>query len=175
MIDVTSFTFLAETGFAIDGGKILAQLIAFGIVAFVLNTFAFKPLLSTMDERQQKIEDGLKYADDMKDRLDETEKASEAKLNEASEQASKIIAEARENARQFVEKEQQQAIAKAEDIIKKAEHAMELERKQMLAEVRQEVADLVIQTSAVVLQKELSDDEKSRFASTASQELLSRN
>ncbi len=159
----------ADPGLAIKGGKILAQLIVFGIVAFILNRFAFQPLLATMDQRQAKIADGLKFADEMKVRSTEAEAAAQAKIQAASDEAARILAEA------LSEREQQQAISKAEGILAKADTAIAQQRKQMLADVRKEVAGLVTQVAGVVLSKELTVEEKARFNQSASAELASRN
>jgi F-type H+-transporting ATPase subunit b len=165
----------ADPGLAIKGGKILAQLIVFGIVAFILNRFAFQPLLATMDQRQAKIADGLKFADEMKVRSTEAEAAAQAKIQAASDEAARILAEARASAKALSEREQQQAISKAEGILAKADTAIAQQRKQMLADVRKEVAGLVTQVAGVVLSKELTVEEKARFNQSASAELASRN
>ena len=41
----------------------------------------------------------------------------------------------------------------------------------MLSEVRSEIASLVVQTTAKVLRKDLSDDEKSKYSDSAAKEL----
>lgn len=161
--------------FGIDAHLILAQIVNFGVVAFLLWKFAFGPVMATIDDRQKRIQDGLQYAEEMKTRLADTEKQSAEKLREASDEAAAIIRDARDNAKQFLEKQTGEATAKAEEITRKAQEAMALEHKQMLADIRKEVAGLVVQTSARVLDRELSPDEKSRFNESASKELYSRN
>jgi F-type H+-transporting ATPase subunit b len=83
------------------------------------------------------------------------------------------MAAARENAKAFEDKKTQEASGKVEEMISKAKEAIELERKKMLTEVREEVTRLVVNTSSKVLSKELSDDEKSRFSKSATEELSS--
>ncbi len=161
--------------FGINGPFFIAQVINFIIVAVILWKFAFKPVIRALDERKQKISDGLQFAEEMKVRLAETEKQAAEKLREASDEASKIVKDARENASAYVEKQTQEAVHKAEQIIAKAHEAMAQERKQMIAEVRQEVAKLVVMTSGKVLDKELSEDEKSRFSEAASKEIYANN
>src|ERR1035441_5556345 len=56
--------------FGLSGPFLLAQILNFSVVAFLLWRFAFKPVLSMLDERQQKIAAGLKYAEEMKAKLD---------------------------------------------------------------------------------------------------------
>ena len=47
---------------------LIAQMVNFIIVAVVLYKFAVKPIAATLDERQQKISEGLQYAEEMKTR-----------------------------------------------------------------------------------------------------------
>lgn len=161
--------------FGVDWTFFIAQSINFIIVAAILWYFAFKPIIRTLEERKQKISDGLQFAEEMKVRLSDTEKQAAEKLREASDEAANLVKDARENASAFVEKQTQEAVQQAEHIVAKAKEAMEQERKQMLAEIREEVAQLVVQTSAKVLDRELSADEKGRFSETAAKEIFANN
>ena len=62
--------------FGISLPFILAQIVNFSIVAFILWRFAFKPVLATLDARQRKIAEGLAYADEMKAKLEATQQQS---------------------------------------------------------------------------------------------------
>lgn len=159
--------------FHIEGSLLLAQGINFILVALALWFLALRPLLATVEERNRKIREGLQYAEEMKERLADAERQSEQKLREASEQAGKIVAEANENAKAFAAAQQQSAVAKAEQIVDNAHKAMELEHKQLLEEVRGEVANLVIATTSKVLAKELDAGEKSRLSDATAKELAS--
>ncbi|MEO0795455.1 MAG: F0F1 ATP synthase subunit B [Verrucomicrobiota bacterium] len=161
--------------FHVDGALLFAQGLNFIIVAVVLWKFAFKPVMASMEERQKKIQDGLQYAEEMKARLADAEKQSADKIKEASGEAAKLVADARENAKSFLEQQNQEAVQHAEGIIAKAHSSMEQERKQMLSEIRKEVADLVVSASAKVLDRELSAAEKSRFSESAAKELAGSN
>lgn len=159
--------------FGVDARFLIAQIINFVIVAFLLYKFAFKPVLQTIEERQKKISDGLQYSEEMKAKLADTEKQHAATLQKAQQEAQSIVANARDNAKAFLDKQTQEASAKTEDMISKAKQAIELERKKMLIEVRQEVTRLVVETTSKVLSKELSADDKSRYSKTAAEELTS--
>lgn len=161
--------------FHLEWHLLLAQGINFIVVAFVLWKFAFKPVVSTLETRKKKIEDGLQYAEEMKIRLADAEKQYAEKLKEAAIEGSKILEEARANAKTYLEKQTQEAVTKAEGIVAKGRESVELERKQMLAELRREVAHLVVQTSGKVLARDLSSEEKTRFNETAAKELYGKN
>ena len=137
----------------------------------ILWKFAFKPVLATLDERQRKIADGLRYTDEMKAKLEAVQQESAASAKRAQADATRIIEEALKAAKEFLEKQSQETTAKAVDILAKAEQLIELEKKKMLAEARTEIARLVVETTQRVLSKELSDAERSRYNESAAHEL----
>jgi F-type H+-transporting ATPase subunit b len=157
--------------FGISWPFFLAQVVNFSVVAFVLWKFAFKPVLATLDERQKKIADGLKYAEEMKAKLDATQQESAAILKKASADASRLIEEARKTAKEYLDKQTQEATAKANDVLVKAQQAVELEHKKMLADARSEIARLVVVTTERVLAKKLSDADRAAYNDTAAREL----
>ena len=157
--------------FGISWPFLLAQVLNFTVVAFILWKFAFKPVLATLDERQKKIASGLQYADEMKAKLEAVQQESVASAKRAQAEATKIIEEARKSAKEFLDKQTQESAAKATEILAKAQQVIELEKKKMLAEARTEIARLVVTISEKVLAKELSDAERSRYNESAAREL----
>ncbi len=157
--------------FGLSVPLILAQALSFSIVAFVLWKFAFKPVLATLDERQQKIDSGLKYAEEMQAKLAAAQQESAAIVKKAQTDATRIIEEARKSAKDFLDKQTQEAAAKANDTLVKAQQAIELEHKKMLADARTEIARLVVLTTERVLAKKLSDADRSAYNDAASREL----
>lgn len=180
-----TFTFLAAATsdasaglagqFGINVKMIAVQAVNFGVVAFLLWRFAFKPVLSTMDERQRKISEGLKFAEDARRELVETEKRQAEVLREANAQAQVILHTARESAQQFEEKMKVETATQIEDMRHRAQQANELERERMITEVRQEIARLVVLTSGKVLRRELSAADQERLSSSAAEEIARQN
>ena len=157
--------------FGIDWPMLIAQAINFLIVALVIWKFAFKNILSTIKEREKQISDSLKNADRIKLELEETEKQQQQTLQDASLEAKKTISSAQEQAKAFIEAQKDDARKQAEEIIAKAKTAMEQERERVLREAREEIASLVVLTATKVLSKDLSEEEKEKFSSRATQEL----
>ena len=157
--------------FGVSWPFFLAQTFSFSVVAFVLWRFAFKPVMATLDERQQKIASGLTYAEQMKAQLAATQQQTDAALREAQQKAQAVVAEAQKIAKTFADKQQQDAIEQSAALISKAQQAIELEKKKMLAEARTEIARLVVATTQRVLAKELSETERSRYNDAAAREL----
>lgn len=180
-----TLTFLAAAGtdtstglagqFGIDVKMIAVQAVNFGVVAFLLWRFAFKPVLSTMDERQRKISEGLKFAEDARRGLIETEKRQAEVLREANAQAQVILHAARESAQQFEEKMKVETATQIEEMRHRAQQSNELERQRMVSEVRQEIARLVVLTSGKVLRRELTAADQERLSTTAVEEIGRQN
>lgn len=168
--DKNKLTMITEK-FGVSLQALIAQMINFCLVAIALYFLAVKPIAATLDERQQKIADGLQYAEEMKTQLAEAERERAEKVKEAAVEAQAILSEAREQSKEMIEQKTQEAAAQAESIIRKASEATEQEREKMLAEVRQEVARLVVATSSKVLSRNLSDEEKQSFSDAAADEL----
>ncbi len=158
--------------FGVEWPFLISQIISFCVVVFVLYKFAFKPVLATIDERQTKIADGLKYAEEMQVKLAEAENQHKALIQKASLEAQQIVNDARAIAEERISNSAQEAVGRAEEIMTKAEQQIELDRKKMLADARSEIARLVVATTSKVLSKELSPDDRNRFTDSASSSLV---
>jgi len=161
--------------FHVETNILVAQIINFLIVAFLLYRFAFKPIIATIDMRQQKIADGLQYAEEVKLKLADVEKKQADTLKEASLEAQKTVGDARSQAKQHLESQKSEAQAQAEDLLKKAREAIDLERTKMISEAKEEIAGLVVQTAEKVLARELTASEKSSFSESAVKEIKSNS
>ena len=157
--------------FGVKWPMFIAQAINFTLVAFVIYRFGFKGILSTIKEREKQISDSLKHAEKIKLELEETERKQKETLQEASIEAKKTATGAQEQAKSYIESQKEDASKQAEEIIQKAKESMELERERVLNEAKEEIASLVVLTTGKVLQKELNEEEKSRFSNAAAEEL----
>jgi F-type H+-transporting ATPase subunit b len=157
--------------FGINVPSLLAQMLSFGIVVFILWKFAFKPVLATIGERQHKIDSGLKYAEEMKARLEAAQAEIEARTREAQVQGRQIVADAQKAAKEFADRQQKEASERAAGILAKAQEAIELEKRKMLAEARGEIARLVVATTERVLAQQLSEGDRVRYNESAAREL----
>lgn len=157
--------------FGIDVPLFLAQALNFAIVAFLLWRFAFKPVLATIEERQRQISGSLKDAADIKAKLAATQQESLQIIQKAHADASAVIEEARKTAKELADREAKAATERANEMITKAQQAIELEHKRLMEQARGEIARLVVSTTQKVLSRDLSDSERSRFNDAAAREL----
>lgn len=157
--------------FGIYWNTLIAQIVNFGIVAVVIYYLGIRPILQTIDLRQEKIAESLKNAEEIKIRMAETEAQQKEIIDNASREAKQTLEEARKAAKSYQEKQTAETNQRITEMMEKAEQAIAQERKKMLAEVREEIARLVVMTSTRVLGSELSEAEKSRFTQKATEEL----
>ena len=157
--------------FGVDWSHFIAQCISFAIVAFLLQRYAYKPILTMLEERKKRIKEGLDNAEQIKQELADTQAKTHEIMVQAGQQASKMIEEARAAAAKVQEQETQKAIAAAQDIVDKARQATQAEHARMLADLRREVGRLVIDTTRKVTGKVLTQDDQKRLAEETSREL----
>ncbi len=157
--------------FGVQWNLLLAQILNFCLVAYLLYLFALKPVLKTIEERQKAISDGLQYAEEMKTQLVETEKKRVVILEEAQEEAKKWLEKTKQDSTNYFQSQRNQAEEQAEALIKQAQHTIEQERVKMFREVRAELVGLVVTTTEQVLRKHLTDQEKDLFSQRALEDL----
>lgn len=133
-----------------------AQLVNFTILLLVLWRFAYKPLLKMMDARSQKIEAGLKNAEEAKT-LRERAAIEHAKaLAKAEEEVRGLIESAHQEAQRLREESLQETRAEIEKQVQGARERLEAERAAMMQSLKKDVVTLVIQASEQVLGERLT-------------------
>ncbi len=144
--------------FYVDVRLLVAQLINFAIVFFVLYFFAFKPLVKVMADRSEKIDKSLKDADAIEKRLALTERERAEIITAAKKQANLIIEEA--DKRGEVRKGELIIKAKEEigQVINNEKAKLIREKAETLKEIKKEVAELVILTVEKLLNEKMTGD-----------------
>ena len=152
------------TNFGVDWPHLLAQIISFSIVCIVLHRFAYKPVLKMLEERRRQIAQGLVDTEKIKAELAQAEARCREIILQASGQATKLIEEARTAAARVQRQETQKAIAAAEQVLAKSREAAAQEHAHMLAELKREVGQLVVQSTAMITGKILTIEDQRRMA-----------
>ncbi len=150
---------------------LLAQMINFTVFGLIFYFVLLKPILRTTEERQRKIAEGLQYAEEMKNNLQESERKKSEILKSAGKDAAKIVQDAREEAKTILETRTKEAIAQCESMIRRSEENIAMERSKMVEEVKKDLISLVVDTTEKVLNKQLNDQDKTKFAEAAAHEI----
>jgi len=158
--------------FGVDWPHLIAQMVSFGIVCILLYLFAYKRVLTMLEQRREQIAQGLANTEKIKAELAKTEAQRQQLIAQASAQANKLIEEARAAAARVQQQETQKAIVAAEQIISKSREAATQEYARMLAELKRDVGHLVVQTTAAVAGKILTDEDHRRLAEETAKQFM---
>ncbi len=138
-------------------GLLFWTLLAFSIVFFILKKFAWVPILTSLNEREQGIAASLEAAQKMKSEMAALKNENEAMLAQAREERAQLLKEARETRDRIVNEAKEQAKAEANKIIVEAQAAIQQQKMAALTEVKNQVGNLVLEVSEKVLRRELSN------------------
>jgi F-type H+-transporting ATPase subunit b len=127
----------------INGKLLLDQIVNFFILLYILKRFAYKPILKVLEERKDKIEKGLRDAENAKSKLEEIERKEEKVLIAARKEAQKIVNSAEDIAKKNKEEIITESRSQADKILEDAEKKIKEEKNKMLEEVKSEMAELV--------------------------------
>lgn len=141
-------------------GLIFWMTLAFLIVLFVLKKYAWKPILASLKEREDSIEDALKAADEAKKEMAALQAKNEELLKKAREERDVILADARKIKDQIVTESREKAAKEASIIIDNAREQINSEKQAALVELKNLIATYSIEIAEKVLKQELSDKKK---------------
>ena len=159
--------------FGVQGNLLVAQIINFCLVSYVLYRFAIKPVLKTVEERQKKISEGLQFAEEMKAQLAAAEQERLALLKKSQEEAQSLFAKTKHDSETYLQEQKHIAEQKVEQMLVQAQGTIEAERRKMLAEAKTEVASLVVATTERILKDVLTDQIREQLTTKASEVLAS--
>ena len=157
--------------FGVNWPLFISQCIAFLIVALALKKFAYAPVLKVLEDRKQRIAEGIENADKIKAELEATQAEKDRILKEAGEKRNEIIEAAKTTAAKLEKEEAEKALKQAEDIIAKAKEATRAERQEEMNKLKAEIGRLVVETTAKVSGKVLSDEDQQRLIDETNKEL----
>jgi F-type H+-transporting ATPase subunit b len=138
-------------------GLIFWTLIAFLIVFIILKKFAWKPILTSLNEREKTISDAISTAEKMRVQMAAMKSENEALLAEAREERARMIKEAKDTSSKMINDAKEKAKTEYDRIITDAQAAIQQQKNAALIDVKNQVGRLVIEVSEKVLQRELSN------------------
>ncbi len=126
--------------FGIDWKLLLIQAVNFGVLLVVLTYFLYKPILRIIDERREKVAEGVRTAEAAAQRLADAEKESRELVGSASREAEHLVASARSRADEKSNEIVRAAEHRAQAVLKDAEARADEAKRQALAESEKEIA-----------------------------------
>ena len=146
----------------IDWKLLVAQIVNFFILLFVLYKFAYKPVLEMLEKRSKTIEKGIHDAKASEERLKEIEQTRRKILDEAAREVGKLLEKAKADAEAMKKDLMADANEQAEDLLRRTKALVAEEKEKMTEDVKKEVAKFIILATGKILQREFSDSDQKR-------------
>jgi F-type H+-transporting ATPase subunit b len=155
----------AEALFQINLFQVIIAAANFVVFLALIWTFAFKPISKILADRQARIEEGLKDAEQARRDRESAESERVAALQEARREANEILARAQKIAQETRDADIAATKADLEKMRERAAAEIEAEKVRAIAEVRNEVADLALRAAAKVVGETMTGDREKRLVS----------
>ncbi len=135
---------------------LFAQFVVFFILCGFTMKFVWPPLMKALDERAQKITEGLAAADRSKAEMAAAEKRIQSEMSAARDESQKRIADAEKRAQAIVEEAKATAAAEAVRIIDAAKADAEQQVTRARDQLRDQVATIAIKGAEQILKREVN-------------------
>ncbi|GAC1386239.1 MAG: F0F1 ATP synthase subunit B [Herpetosiphon sp.] len=146
---------------------LIAQLINFGVVAFLLAYFLYRPVLNALENRTKRIQESIENAELVKQQLARAQQDYDAQIARGRQEGAQIVAQANERAKVQADEVIAHARSEAERITAEARQQAQVEREQMLRGLQTQLATLVTQTASTVIGQELRGPDHERLVQHA--------
>lgn len=146
------------SAFGLDWKVLLAQFFNFAILVFVLWRFAYKPIFKFLEERKNKIEEGVKNAEQATQKLIEIGEKEKEVLIEAKKEALNMINEAKDNADKKGNEIIKRAQEEASSVIVKEREKFNQEKIEIFKDMRNNLSELVILAVEKVIEEKMNNE-----------------
>ena len=139
-------------------GLLFWQAVVFLALFLFLAKFAWKPILGSLKEREESIQQALASAEKAKEEMARLQAGNEQLLREAREERDKIVRDARDAANRLIDQAQTEARKAADRMIEDAKAVINTEKQAALRDVKSQVAMFSLQIAEKLIRKNLSSD-----------------
>lgn len=134
---------------------LIVQMLVFAFFVWFTMKYVWPPIMAAIAERQQKISDGLAYAERAQAELAQSHEQVEASLAEARQQASELLAQANQRAAQIVEEAKTAALEQGDRLVANAKAEIDRQAAQAREAIRRDVSALAVAGAGKIIGKEL--------------------
>ncbi|MBL7833709.1 MAG: F0F1 ATP synthase subunit B [Cyclobacteriaceae bacterium] len=143
-------------------GLIIWQLIVFVALVFLLSKLAWKPIINSLKEREDSIQNALNTAERARAEMAQLKSDNEKLLKEAREERDKMLKEAREVANRMKDEAQTDAKKAADKILAEARAAINVEKEAAMRDVKAQVALFSLEVAEKLMKKNLTSDKEQK-------------
>jgi len=143
------------------------QIVAFLILIWLLNRFAYKPIIKILDDRANRIGESMQQAEQIKrDNAAAAQRAQQI-IAEAQGQTREMLAQAQQMSQRTIAAAQDEARDQREKLLADAHKQIEVDTQRAKAELRKEVARLTVLAAGKVIGKSLDTPDHYRLVDEA--------
>jgi len=144
---------------SVNPGLVIWTAVTFLIVLIVLWKFAWKPITTALDERNQKVVDDLDESKKLRENAEKLLNDYEAKLESAKQEAMQLLEESRKDSESNKARILKEASDEAEKIKERTAHDIEQAKVKAIAEIEGKVLDLTVKVLSKVMKTQLTGNE----------------
>ena len=160
MVHVTAGLIPLASNFLVPNGTFFVELVAFGVIIWILAKWVIPPINKAMTDRQNAIRKEFADLEEAEDDARKAEKEYKDQLADARHEAAKIREEAREQGAAIIADLRKQAQEESERILRHGRAQLEAERAQALASLRNEVGTMATTLAGRIVGESLEDDDR---------------
>ena len=149
--------------FGIQWSSLLAQVVNFSILLFVLSRFVYKPVLKVIDDRREAIRESMQKVKEIDQRKELVDAERVVILRKADEEAAALLVRAKAEAEALHTDIEKAAKAQAAQIVTKGMEQLENERAQMTRDVQDKLAHAIVHSAEKILRREFSKEDQVSF------------
>lgn len=158
-------------GLGIDLKILIGQIITFLVLLAILKKFAYKPFLSIMDQRQKKIEEGVKKSEEAETSLQKIRALGEEIKEKGEKKAKEVIAAAEVKAQGKAKTILAQAETEKQKVIENAKTAMAKEQENARQNRQKETLDIAMLVSEKFLKEKITKEQDRKMLEKLAAEL----
>lgn len=145
----------------------VVEVVSFLVFLYLLNVVLYQPMMAVFRQRSERVEAGLRAAEESNRRAEETQREVERRLKEARVDAQGVIAAATKEATAHRQSVLEQARAQGESLVQQAQEEIRQERAAAVAVLRREVVPLAILAASRIVGNSLDNEANRAVADRA--------
>ncbi len=149
--------------FGVEPVLLLAQMVNFAILLFILKRFLYKPILKVLEERKNKIATSMKQSEQIQKKFEELDVKQQEILDNARNESAQIIDTAKSEAKTLANQIQIEASNQTQLSLKRAQETLALEKQKMISEAKKEIVSVVTSATQKVIGKIMTEKDKDRL------------
>ena len=141
-------------------GLLFWMLFAFSIVLVLLKKFAWKPILSALKEREDRIEASLIKAEETRQKTESANSDIEKMINQAKEERNSLLRQAKEEIAEYKKDQKAQIKSQIDLQLDSAKEEIAQQKRRAMEDLKGVVAELSIEIAEKILKQELNNEQK---------------